>query len=73
MDAQKKQSFSEQLKIALDKEFGPDDCFVKFENGRMTVDLEGFLKSEKGREAFKKEVEAAQAVPWAPHIKPPKR
>lgn len=70
---QNKESFVEQLRKALDETFGLDECFVKFENGRATVDLEGFLKSEKGHKAFEEERKAAQAVPWAPHIKRLKR
>ena len=73
MSSNKKESFIEQLQKALDKEFGPDDCFVKIENGRAKVDLKGFLNSETGKKAFEEQRKAAQAVPWAPDIKKPKR
>lgn len=66
LNKEKKESSVEQLKRALEEKFGPQDCFVNFENGRMTVDLKGSLKTEKGRKAFNEQVKAAAMVPEAP-------
>lgn len=73
LNKEKKESSVEQLKRALEEEFGPQDCFVNFQNGRMTVDLEGFFKTEQGRKAYEEQVKAAARVPEAPPAEPKKR
>lgn len=56
----------EILKEALDREFGERDSYATFKDGRVHVDLSGFLASDEGKKAFAEEVRAAQAVPAAP-------
>lgn len=56
----------EILKEALVREFGERDSYATFRNGRVHVDLSGFLASEEGKKAFAEEMRAAKAVPYAP-------
>lgn len=73
LNKEKRESSVEQLKRALEEKFGPQDCFVNFQNGHMTLDLDGFLKTEKGRKAYEEQVKAAAMVPEAPPAEPKKR